>query len=1236
MRTKNKKTINNRSKPVFNNGLKAASILFIGLIITCIATFHTYRNIEKQVQENFASVCDEITIKISTRLHAHAQLLRSRAAFFSSSDSVTRKDWRVFNDHSEISRNLPGILGVGYAVIIPKNELPQHNERIQREGFTDYHVHPAGEREIYTAIIYLEPFSGRNLRAFGYDMFSEPARRKAMELARDNDVAMLSGRVDLVQETQEDIQSGTLMYVPVYKQGLPVSNTDERRKAILGWVYIPYRMNDLMKGTLGLWSEVRQKPIRLQVYDDSLSVASLLYDNHAINDVDNDNPNVRTLSLPVEFNGKKWILQFSRVIGSVFFLNTKVLLVFIGGIVISLLLFLLSKTLFNTMKRAQILAQKLTLELKESEEKYRNDFNLLHSIFESPSNIVIFSIDKNYCYTAFTKFHEKTMKMIWGVDIKIGMNMLDVISYQKDREKAKINFDRALQGDYFVLTEEYGDTSLLRTYYENHYSSVKNAEGLIVGVSVFVIDVTARKRFEMELRHSTLRLENIIEGTNVGTWEWNVQTGKTIFNERWAEMLGYTQEELSPVSIKTWESFTNPDDLKKSEELMNRHFEGELPYFSFECRMKHKDGHWIWIHDRGRVMSRTEDGKPLMMYGTHFDITERKQSENLLKQMRENYESFFNTIDDLLFVLDEQGNIIHTNKTVIDRLGYSKSDLLGKTVLMVHPPERREEAGRIVGEMLSGVTAFCPVPIVTKSGIRIPVETKVSHGFWDGKPVIFGVTKDISQIALSEEKFSKVFHVNPSACGLSDLDTRQYVEVNEAFYTLFGFDKEEVIGKTANDLGILTKEAIDAITDKADNNGNVKNVKANLKAKNGDIKHVLLSAENIYLQDKKYRFTVVHDITERKQAEDEISRQAGMISSLLDSTPDLIFFKDTEGVYLGCNPAFAEYIDKSKNEIIGKTEYDLFDKERADFFIYSDQEILKQKLPGKNEEWVLFPDGRKAFLETVKTAYWTTDGRVLGILGISRDMTESKIAEEEIVSTNKELKKSNAEKDKFFSIIAHDLKSPFNAIMGFSELLVEQMKEKDYDGIEKYAEIILQSSGRAMDLLMNLMEWARSQTGRMEFNPEFFEIVSLIDEIAPLFEEIAGKKSIVVKTVLPSNAPVFADKSMISTVLRNLISNAIKFTNPGGEIIISVEKNHQSELTISVCDNGVGIPKNTIEKLFSIDENYSTMGTQKEMGTGLGLILCKEFVEKHNGNIWVESEEGKGSTFYFSIPINTK
>lgn len=257
-----------------------------------------------------------------------------------------------------------------------------------------------------------------------------------------------------------------------------------------------------------------------------------------------------------------------------------------------------------------------------------------------------------------------------------------------------------------------------------------------------------------------------------------------------------------------------------------------------------------------------------------------------------------------------------------------------------------------------------------------------------------------------------------------------------------------------------------------------------------------------------------------------------------------------------------------------------------------------------------------------------------GIAGLLSYYEMSKKYLTKIKEKNNELKQINATKDKFFSIIAHDLKSPFNSIMGFSELLVEQINEKNYDEIKENAGIIFHSSRLAMDLLTNLMEWSRSQSNRIEFNPMRIDLAAITNEIIFLFDDIAGQKEIVIKSELPSNTPVFADKAMIKTVMRNLISNAIKFSKTGGKIIISVTEG-KSKLTVSVKDNGIGIPNSRIDKLFRIDENYSTQGTANETGTGLGLILCKEFIEKHDEKIWVESKEGSGSTFYFTLPLNS-
>jgi PAS domain S-box-containing protein len=181
-------------------------------------------------------------------------------------------------------------------------------------------------------------------------------------------------------------------------------------------------------------------------------------------------------------------------------------------------------------------------------------------------------------------------------------------------------------------------------------------------VEGLVLDITERKRMEEALRDAHWRLDSIIEGTHVGTWEWNVETGETVFNETWAQIIGYTLAELAPISIETWESFSHPDDLRQCTEMLERHFSGELPYYDSECRMKHKNGDWVWIHDRGRVITRTSDDKPQMMFGTHTDITERKLAE---KALRESDKSLRASLEEKDVLLKEVHHRVKNNLAAI-------------------------------------------------------------------------------------------------------------------------------------------------------------------------------------------------------------------------------------------------------------------------------------------------------------------------------------------------------------------------------------------------------------------------------------------------------------------------------------------------------------------------------------------------------------------------------------------
>lgn len=239
---------------------------------------------------------------------------------------------------------------------------------------------------------------------------------------------------------------------------------------------------------------------------------------------------------------------------------------------------------------------------------------------------------------------------------------------------------------------------------------------------------------------------------------------------------------------------------------------------------------------------------------------------------------------------------------------------------------------------------------------------------------------------------------------------------------------------------------------------------------------------------------------------------------------------------------------------------------------------------------------------------------------------------ETLTANEIKLKQLVATKDKFFSILAHDLRSPFNSILGFSTIIIEKVKAKDYDELENYSSIIHQASHKTTDLIDNLIEWSRSQSNRIKFTPEDLEVETLMSDSVALMRYPAQQKAIIISVIIADNVSVYADEYMIKTVLRNLISNAIKFTHQGGKVVVAVE-NRPKACCISISDNGVGMRNDTLDKLFKVEENVSTAGTQKESGTGLGLILCDDFVKKHKGKIQVESKLGVGSTFNVILPL---
>ncbi len=340
------------SAPLIRRAHRAVSWLTLGLGLSLALTATVYMRavVEMRVKGEFNAHCRTIQHQVEARLFAHARILQSGAAFFNASGEVSRRAWHDYNKLQRIEQQLPGIQGIGFALLIPPSALAWHIQEIRREGFPEYTVFPGGDRANYSAIIYLEPFSGRNLRAFGYDMLSEPVRRAAMERARDEDSAILSGKVRLVQETEDKGQPGTLMYVPVYRRGMPTDTVEQRRAALYGWVYSPYRMYDLLQGMLAEREPDIGQHIHLEIYDGVETVPqALLYSSQSTDD-QNGQPAARfTRQIPVQFNAHRWTLCFSQTNDGPF-TNPYALSWFtlVGGMSISLLLFSLIRVLQYT------------------------------------------------------------------------------------------------------------------------------------------------------------------------------------------------------------------------------------------------------------------------------------------------------------------------------------------------------------------------------------------------------------------------------------------------------------------------------------------------------------------------------------------------------------------------------------------------------------------------------------------------------------------------------------------------------------------------------------------------------------------------------------------------------------------------------------------------------------------------------------------------------------------------
>ncbi|MBI5540209.1 MAG: PAS domain S-box protein [Bacteroidia bacterium] len=766
-----------------------------------------------------------------------------------------------------------------------------------------------------------------------------------------------------------------------------------------------------------------------------------------------------------------------------------------------------------------------------------------------------------------------------------------------------------------------------------------------------VTDITEKKIAEEKLLRTQYSIDNITDSIF-----WVDKSARLVYaNQAACRNLEYSLEEL--FSLKVFDI-----DPIFPKERWEEHWEEILLRGSFIIETVHrtKNGRQYPVEV---TTNKVEFGGVQYNCAIARDITERIQAEQAILEKQQVFQALVENSPDIIARYDINCQRTYVNPQYLKTAQISQQELIATSPVQLSPLPK-DSAG-ILQDLLRRVI---DTAIPEAADLRWPKEDNIEHWYnvhafpefgRNGDVVsVMTISRDITERKQTEEaieterKRMEVF-LSSQNTGLSLINPDMTIAwVNQKTREMFP-DRGEPVGMPCHDFYESRATVCDGCgTLKAFKNGKICECEQFVST-NGRWYYIVSQPIKDEIGHVVNVLEGITDITERKHAENKLAQNEALLNTLVDTIPDLVWLKDEKGVYLHCNKRFENFFGASKNEIIGKTDYDFVDKELADFFRQKDKAAIAAGKPSMNEEQVTFAnDGHIELLETIKTPIYAKDKQIIGVLGIAHDVTKRKQAElllkeknEEFKAQNEEYKQLNIElqkakekaeesdrlKSAFLANMSHEIRTPMNGILGFADLLKKPKLKGDKQ--QEYISLIENSGLRMLNIINDIINISKIESRVIEINISESNINEQIEYLYTFFKPEVEQKGLqlIIKNLLPTKEAIIkTDREKIYAILTNLVKNAIKFCDKG--IIEFGYEKKGTDLQFFVKDTGVGIRQDQKELIFERFRQGSESLTRNYEGAGLGLSISKAYVEMLGGKIWVESEEGKGSIFYFTIP----